>query len=91
MGGPPARWLGVQLKTLHSKPQLSSLLSRDNSVAVVTWLKVGPRELVVRFPVGARELPLLQSLQTGSGFHQASYSMDSSITGSVPGDKAAWT
>jgi len=63
---------------------------RDNSFSAVTWLKVGSLELVVRFPVEARELPLLQSLQTGSGFHQASYSMDSSITGSVPGDKAVW-
>jgi hypothetical protein len=32
-------------------------------------------EIVVSFPAKARNFPLLQSIQTGSGVHLASYSM----------------
>jgi hypothetical protein len=44
--------------------------SRDRSVGIASGWMAG-----VRFPVGARYLLLLHSVQTGSGAHLASYLM----------------
>jgi hypothetical protein len=40
---------------------------------MVTWRRVGPSE--ARFPAGAKDLPLLRNVQTGSGAHLVSYSL----------------
>jgi hypothetical protein len=56
--------------------------SRDSSVGIATGWTVG-----VPFMPGAGHFSLLQSVQTGSGDHPASYPMD--IGGSFPEGKAA--
>jgi hypothetical protein len=57
------------------------LRNRDGSLGIATDWTTG-----VRFPLGARDFSVLQSVQTGSGLHSASYPMGTE--GSFPWDKA---
>jgi hypothetical protein len=60
--------------------------SRYNVVGIATGYRMDDRGVGVRVPVG-QEFSLLHVVQTGSGVHPTSYSMDSG--GSFPGVKAA--
>jgi hypothetical protein len=52
-------------------------MSRDSVVVVESRLWAG--QSMVRIPAGARDFSFLQNVQTGSGFHPASCSMDTRV------------
>jgi hypothetical protein len=63
--------------------------SRDSSVGIVLGFGLDDRGSRVRFPAGAGNFSFHHHVQTGSGAHPASYSMDN--RGSFHGGKAAGT
>jgi hypothetical protein len=58
--------------------------SRDSSVGIVTGYVLDEWGSRVRFPAGAGNFSLQHCIQTGSGAHPASYTMDSSISTVLP-------
>jgi hypothetical protein len=61
--------------------------SRDSSVGIALGYGLDDRGSRVRFPAGAGNFSLRQSVQNGSGPHPASYPMGT--RGSFSGSKAA--
>jgi hypothetical protein len=61
-------------------------MSRNNSVGIETCYGLDDRMIGVRFPAGAGNFSPLHHVQSGSGAHPASYSMDTG--GYFPGGKA---
>lgn len=61
--------------------------SWDRSVSIATRLQAGQPKVMAQLLTEARDFPLLQSIQAGSGAHLTSYSVD--IWSYVPGGKVA--
>jgi hypothetical protein len=51
-------------------------MSRDSSVGIATGYGLDDRMIWVRFPAGAGNFSLHHRVQTGTGAHPASYTMD---------------
>jgi hypothetical protein len=60
-------------------------MSRDSSVGIVSGYRLDDQMIGVRFPVWAGNFSLHHRVQTGSGAHPASYTID--IEGCFPGVK----
>jgi hypothetical protein len=77
----------ILTRDLQNKPTLLSLMrSRDNAVGIATGNGLNNRGVGVRV-LAVQDFYILHVIQTDSGAHQASYSMDTE--GSFPGTKAA--